>query len=103
LDPDFLAALTRLSEVATATRTLPVKTMAFIRLAADISTTGIFEPAARLHVRTALEHGATVEELLEVLQLVSVVGLHSCTFGGPILFDEWEKSLALAERGRTRE
>ena len=36
----------------------------------------------------ALGYGATREEVLEVIELASVIGIHSCTVGVPILLDE---------------
>jgi alkylhydroperoxidase/carboxymuconolactone decarboxylase family protein YurZ len=86
--PEYFEAAVDLSVAASTTGPLPEKVKAFLRLTADLTTTKIFGPAARLHVRDALRHGATVPELVEVLHLVSIVGLHSCTFGGPILFEE---------------
>jgi alkylhydroperoxidase/carboxymuconolactone decarboxylase family protein YurZ len=41
-------------------------------------------------MRNALRHGATSQEIMEVLQLVSVLGIHSATLGVPILLEEWQ-------------
>lgn len=59
-----------------------------ILIAMDATPTHLYEPGLRMHIRDALKHGATREEILEVLQLASLVGIHSCTFGIPILDDE---------------
>jgi len=40
----------------------------------------------------ALAAGATREEILEVTQLTSIMGIHSMTMGVPILMDEAEKA-----------
>ncbi len=45
------------------------------------------------HVRGALDHGATPEQVTETLLLVSVLGMHSLTDGIPVLRE------ALRERG----
>ena len=42
----------------------------------------------RQHIRNALDYGATREEVLEVIELASVIGIHSCTVGVPILVEE---------------
>jgi alkylhydroperoxidase/carboxymuconolactone decarboxylase family protein YurZ len=85
--PEYFETAVNLS-VACTVGPLSPKVQTFLRLTADLTTTKIFGPTARLHVRDALRHGATVPELVELLHLISIVGLHSCTFGGPILFEE---------------
>ena len=42
----------------------------------------------RQHIRNALAHGATKEDVLEVIELASLLGLHACTVGVPILVEE---------------
>lgn len=42
-------------------------------------------------MRNALEAGTTKEELLEVIQLTSIMGIHSMTMCVPILMEELEK------------
>ena len=42
-------------------------------------------------MQNALEAGATKEEILEVIQLTSIMGIHSMTMGLPILMEEVEK------------
>ena len=58
-----------------------------VLLAVDAAATHLYEPGVRLHIRRALEHGATREELLEVLQLTSTMGIHSITVGVPVLLE----------------
>ncbi|MCY1448560.1 hypothetical protein D9M71_652390 [compost metagenome] len=50
----------------------------------------------RRHIRKALELGVTVEEILAVLQLTSILGIHSMALGAPILIEEAKK---LADEG----
>jgi alkylhydroperoxidase/carboxymuconolactone decarboxylase family protein YurZ len=42
----------------------------------------------RVHIKNALKHGATKEEIMEVFELISVLGVHSVTMGVPILLEE---------------
>ncbi len=56
-----------------------------IYIAVDASATHLYLPGLRQHIRNALGHGATREEILEVFELVSVLGIHACTEGAPIL------------------
>ena len=42
-------------------------------------------------MQNAFEAGATKEEILEVIQLTSIMGIHSMNMGVPILTDELAK------------
>jgi alkylhydroperoxidase/carboxymuconolactone decarboxylase family protein YurZ len=59
-----------------------------ICVAVNASTTLLHEEALRAHIRNALALGATREQLLEVFELASVIGIHTVTMGMPILLDE---------------
>ncbi|WP_244138400.1 hypothetical protein [Burkholderia stabilis] len=52
-------------------------------MAIDISTTHLFEPGVRIHTRNALRYGATAAQVLQVMQLVSCVGMQSFLLGAP--------------------
>ncbi|MFO1219478.1 MAG: carboxymuconolactone decarboxylase family protein [Burkholderiaceae bacterium] len=67
---------------------LDAKTIEFIAIAVDASCTHLYAPGVRRHIRHALELGATKEEITAVLQLVSVLGIHTLSVGAPILLDE---------------
>ena len=45
----------------------------------------------RRHIANAFKAGATREEVLETIQLVTVMGIHSCGLAIPILVEEYEK------------
>ena len=70
---------------------LPPKVAEFILIAVDASVTHMFEPGLRAHMRRALELGATKEELLEVCELVSLIGIHGSTLGISVLAEEYPK------------
>ncbi|MCK7576853.1 MAG: hypothetical protein MZV65_13910 [Chromatiales bacterium] len=55
-------------------------------------------PGVRRRIRKALELGATQEEITAVLQLTSVLGIHTMSLGAPILLEE----LAAAKRAPAR-
>jgi len=42
-------------------------------------------------MRNALRYGATPAELMELLEIVSVIGIHGATLGAPILANELER------------
>lgn len=45
-------------------------------------------------MKNALKAGATKEEILETIQLTTVMGIHSCNLAIPILIEELEKTEA---------
>ena len=67
---------------------LDPKTWELIAIAVDASCTHMYAPGVRRHIQKALELGVTKEEILAVLQTVSVLGIHSMSLGAPILVEE---------------
>lgn len=88
LDPEFLDRYRGFSAHPWKEGELDPKVKEFIYIAIDVSTTHLYGPGARTHIGNALDEGATVEEIMEVFQLVSVLGVHSVTDGVPILVEE---------------
>ena len=86
-DPEFLGA--HLDMVAAPWRgdVLESKTKHLICLAVNVATTHLYRPGIRAHTRSALREGATAAEIVEVFQLVTVIGMHSCNVGVPILME----------------
>lgn len=76
---------------------LDAKTIEFIAIAVDGSCTHMYGPGVRRHIRKALELGATQEEIAAVLQLTSVLGVHTMSLCAPILLEE----LAARDRANT--
>jgi alkylhydroperoxidase/carboxymuconolactone decarboxylase family protein YurZ len=68
---------------------LDAKTVEFISIAVDASCTHMYGPGVRRHIKKALELGASKEEILAVLQLTSVLGVHSLSLGAPMLQEEF--------------
>ena len=92
LSPEFFEAYTVLSSVPWKHGTLPPKIKELIYVAVDASTTHLYNPGTRIHIANALKHGATRDEVMEVLEIVSVLGIHTMSTGLPILIDELRKS-----------
>lgn len=86
--PDFFEAYVELSSVPWKHGTLPPKVRELIYVAIDASTTHLHEQGTRIHMENALRHGATPAEIVEVLALVSVLGVHTMALGVPIMLDE---------------
>lgn len=71
--------------------TLDPLTIEFIAIAVDASCTHMYAPGVRRHIRKALELGASREQVMTVLELVSVLGIHSVALGAPLLIEEAQK------------
>lgn len=89
LDDQFFSAYLEFSSVPWKTGTLEPKFKELIYVAIDAATTHLYEPGLRQHIRNAIKYGATREEVMEVLELVSVLGIHACTLGVPVLLEEF--------------
>ncbi len=87
ISPEYFAAYAKLSSVPWKNGTLSPKVREFIYIAIDSSTTHLYEPGLRVHIRNALKYGATREEIMEVYQLTSVLGVHTITSSVPILVE----------------
>lgn len=92
IDPDFFAVYVEFSSVPWKKGPLEPKIKEFIYIAIDASTTHLYEPGLRIHIQNALRYGATIDEIIEVYQLTSVLGMHTFTMGMPVLMDEMTKA-----------
>jgi hypothetical protein len=45
-------------------------------------------------MQNAIQAGATLDEVLETIQLTTVMGIHACNLAIPILCEEWERAKA---------
>jgi len=90
-DPDFFKYFEALANHPWSRGSLDPKTRELILLAINSSVTLMDEEAVRINIRNALNMGATKEEVIETLELVSVLGIHAITTGLPILVEEYSK------------
>uniref|UniRef100_A0AAU1TY49 Carboxymuconolactone decarboxylase family protein n=1 Tax=Streptomyces sp. NBC_00119 TaxID=2975659 RepID=A0AAU1TY49_9ACTN len=67
---------------------LGAKLAALIRLKLDVSVTHLYSRGVRRHMRAALRAGATRDEVLAVVKLSTVIGIHALAVGMPILNQE---------------
>lgn len=88
LDPEFLEAYLAFRSVPQKKGPLPQKTKELILIAINAATTHLYGPGVRRHIQNALAAGATKEEILETIQLTTVMGIHSCNLAIPILLEE---------------
>lgn len=87
-DPAFMEAYLQLRNVPFRTGPLPRKTKELILVAINAATTHLYAPGVRRHIRNALQAGASREEILETIQLTTVLGIHACNLAVPILEEE---------------
>jgi alkylhydroperoxidase/carboxymuconolactone decarboxylase family protein YurZ len=57
----------------------------FVYIAFDTSSTHLYRVGLKLHIENALGYGATPQQILEVMEIASVIGIHTVTTGAPIL------------------
>lgn len=92
LTPEFAATYRAFADAIWRHGVLPPRIKALMLLAMNAAATHLFEPGVKRSIEMALRCGASREEILEVLQIVSVVGIHSCTIGVPILLEELQNA-----------
>ena len=90
-DPVFFEKFVEWSNHPRQTGRLSPKMRELIFIAIDASVTHLYEPGLRVHIRNALEMGISKEEIMEVIQLVSALGIHAYTVSAPILLEEYQK------------
>lgn len=87
-DPEFLEAFLAFRSVPQRNGSLEQKYKELIFIAINATTTHLYGPGVRRHMQNALRAGATKEEILEVIQLTTIMGIHSMSLAAPILQEE---------------
>jgi alkylhydroperoxidase/carboxymuconolactone decarboxylase family protein YurZ len=67
---------------------LPRKTVELIGLAVNAACTNLNPEGTRRHIHAAIDAGANRDEILMVLKMASLLSIHSCSLGAPILLEE---------------
>jgi len=92
LDPELFAAYVEFSSVPWKNGVLEPKVKEFVYIAFDAAATHLYVPGLRLHMHNAIRLGASAAEIVEVLEIVSVIGIHAATVAAPILAEELARS-----------
>lgn len=87
-DPDWAEACAAMSTNPWSSGVLSRKLVELIGVAINAACTNLNPDGTRRHIRTALEAGATRDEVLLVLKCASLLAIHSCSLGAPLLLDE---------------
>lgn len=86
-DPQFFKAGLALASVPRKKQHLSPKDQALVGLAVDSAATHLYRPGIRAHVVAARKAGASIDEVLEVVELTSTLGIHACNIGVPLLVE----------------
>ncbi|MBV8569499.1 MAG: carboxymuconolactone decarboxylase family protein [Acidobacteriaceae bacterium] len=87
-EPNWAEACVKMTTDPWRNGVLPRKTIELISLAVNAACTNLNPDGTRRHIRRALDAGATREEILMILKMASVMAIHSCSLGAPILLEE---------------
>lgn len=92
-DPDFLATYKSFTEAPWKNGHLDNVTRELLNIALSASPTHLNKAATQHHIRKALNLGATKEEIGEVLKVVSILGVHACAVGIPLMMEHYPRAL----------
>lgn len=67
---------------------LPRKFVELVGVALNAACTNLNPEGTRRHIRAALAEGATRDEILMILKMASLLAIHSCSLGAPMLLEE---------------
>jgi alkylhydroperoxidase/carboxymuconolactone decarboxylase family protein YurZ len=85
--PEYFAALNQVSTDSWTNGTLTDKERELVCIAIDCTVTHMFEPGLAIHIRHALQQGATRDEILAVFHLASLTGLEGYILGAEALYE----------------
>ncbi|MCP2316382.1 putative conserved protein YurZ, alkylhydroperoxidase/carboxymuconolactone decarboxylase family [Nocardia amikacinitolerans] len=87
-DPEWTEQFMSMGSLPIRRGVLSPQTVELLSIAVDAACTHMYSPGVRRHIRAALELGVSPEEILAVLELTSVLGIHACNIGVPVLAEE---------------
>lgn len=92
LDPGFFEAYLNFSSLPWLKGVLKPKVKELVYCAFDAATTHLYAPGLKVHMHNAVRYGATPAEIMEVLELASLMGVHGPFMATPILQKELSSS-----------
>jgi alkylhydroperoxidase/carboxymuconolactone decarboxylase family protein YurZ len=87
-DPQWAETCVKMSMNPWITGVLSRKLVELIGVGLNAACTNLNRDGTRRHIRAALDAGASRDEILMVLKMASLVSIHSCSLGAPILLEE---------------
>ncbi|MFO1146729.1 MAG: carboxymuconolactone decarboxylase family protein [Alsobacter sp.] len=87
-DPKWAAACRAMANTPWDDGVLPRKLVELIGVAINVACTNLNPDGTRRHIRQALAAGASRDEILLVIKCATVMAIHSCSLGAPVLLEE---------------
>ena len=87
-DPKWAEACLKMTTNPWTSGVLPRKLLELIGVAINAACTNLNPEGTRRHIRAALQAGANRQEVLTILKMASLLSIHSCSLGAPILLEE---------------
>jgi alkylhydroperoxidase/carboxymuconolactone decarboxylase family protein YurZ len=88
MDPDWTEAFIAAGAPVYIGNVFSPKLAELLSSAFDASITHMYPPGTRRHIKAALKHGATMEEVMEALKICVAEGVQASNMGVPILAEE---------------
>jgi len=95
-DRTWATTCAAMTNSAWASGVLPRRLVELIGVALNVACTNLNADGTRRHIRAALAEGASRDEILTVIKMASVMSIHSCSLGAPILIEESKAAGATA-------
>jgi alkylhydroperoxidase/carboxymuconolactone decarboxylase family protein YurZ len=87
-DPAWSDGAERFTTAPWTSAVLSAKLVSLIGLGLNAACTNLDAAGTRRHIRAALAAGASRDEVLMVVKMASLLSIHSCSLGAPILLEE---------------
>ncbi len=101
MDAEGAARLRSMSNAPWHGGVLTPRFVELVSVAINVAVTSLDAAATRRHMRAALAAGATEAELLTLVKMASVMSIHSCSLGAPILIEEAGPEAIARSAGQT--
>jgi alkylhydroperoxidase/carboxymuconolactone decarboxylase family protein YurZ len=87
-DPVWTASWVEVTTDPWRSGVLSPKFVELVSLAINVGCTNLNADGTRRHIRGALAAGASRDEILVVIKMASLLAIHSCSLGAPIVLEE---------------
>jgi len=87
-DPTWATVCATMTDDPWVDGVLPRRFVELVGVALNAACTNLDPDGTRRHIRAALAAGASRDEIVMILKMASVMALHSCSLGAPILLEE---------------
>jgi alkylhydroperoxidase/carboxymuconolactone decarboxylase family protein YurZ len=91
MDPEFFQEYTNFSSFASIPKVLEPKVRGLVICAIDAATTYLYGRGTKIHMQNALRLGATPDEIIEMLEITSLMGIDGVTHSAPLLLQEFQQ------------